>query len=173
MLCWMSYSTKSERNAIRKSDFKGERGIPMMARVWAKVEIARNGQCWRWLASSETTGHANFNIGGTCVPAYKLLYEHIFGTVPIGSILHHKCHNSRCVNPFHLQLLTNQSAHCAMHSKTHCIRGHPMRDPNLYYWHGERHCRLCRIRSPINRQIVLDGLSTKELANATRHATCK
>lgn len=65
--------------------------------------------------------------------AYALVYEAMIGPIPEGMILHHTCDNTACVNPDHLEPMT-QSQHAAEHladrnrqraaDRTHCPQGH-------------------------------------------------
>lgn len=52
--------------------------------------------------------------------------------------------------------------------KTHCFRGHPMADPNLYYNRGKRYCLTCiRIRSAMTpaeiKQARADRMASRPL----------
>lgn len=134
-----------------RTHYRGERGVPLLARVWAKVRTGDIDSCWGWAGSRGKLGHANFNVGKTCVPAYKLLYESIFGLVPDGLVLDHTCNNPRCCNPFHLRTTTNADnvirggSLPARNARKHCCKyGHPFEGENLYRWRNGRYCRTCR-----------------------------
>jgi hypothetical protein len=40
------------------------------------------------------------------MPAHRLICEQLRGPIPDGLELHHKCENTRCVNPDHMEPLT-------------------------------------------------------------------
>lgn len=40
--------------------------------------------------------------------AHRWLYERWFDPIPSGMVLDHLCRNRRCVNPAHLEVVTNQ-----------------------------------------------------------------
>ncbi len=85
-------------------------------RLWSKIDkngpIPEHrpdlGACWVWTAAT-TNGYGYLQIGGRQgrrVQAYKLAYEWLVGPVPAGLQLDHLCRNRRCVNPSHLEPVT-------------------------------------------------------------------
>lgn len=44
---------------------------------------------------------------GRMRPAHRVIYERIVGPVPVDLQLDHLCRNKRCVNPGHLEVVTN------------------------------------------------------------------
>ena len=107
-------------------------------------------KCWIW------TGPSRKDDGRAMASrqyAYRLVYESVTGgPCPPGSA-HHKCENPSCVNPTHLEFVT-QTEHMRQHgwggdsgqaAKTHCAQGHPYDDENTYRLpNGHRVCRACR-----------------------------
>jgi DNA-binding CsgD family transcriptional regulator len=53
-------------------------------------------------------------VGGRSVYAYRWVYERERGPIPEGSVLHHTCRNTRCLNPDHV-VVTTQSEHISGH----------------------------------------------------------
>jgi hypothetical protein len=47
-------------------------------------------------------------------PAHRLVYEWAYGPIPPRHVVHHKCHTKLCVNPKHLEALTQRE-----HSRRH------------------------------------------------------
>ena len=84
--------------------------------------------------------------------AYRAIYELLRGPIPRGLVVHHTCENPRCVNPWHIELMT-RGQHILAHEdvvfwerhKTHCLRGHSFTEENIYRYKGTRSCRACRI----------------------------
>ncbi len=113
-------------------------------RFWAKV--LKTQSCWIWLGALRTNGYGEFCLRHGSVPMYphRLAYEIAKGAIPSGLIIDHLCKNPRCVNPQHLEAVT-QREHvlrgniCA---KIYCKRGHLISE-NLAPWHKSRTCLLC------------------------------
>lgn len=60
--------------------------------------------CWLWTAAMLPNGYGAVSINGTTYGAHRAMFEHLHG--PIGHlVVHHKCHNRRCVNPDHLEAM--------------------------------------------------------------------
>jgi hypothetical protein len=120
------------------------------ARFVAKVELLKSG-CWRWVAGLDRDGYGLFKWGGKTRKAYRWVYEYAVAPIPSGLTIDHLCRNRWCVNPKHLEAVTNAtnvlrgdgpSAHNAR--KTHCKRGHLLGGENVYVnLAGARICRSC------------------------------
>lgn len=120
----------------------------------AKWVLALDTGCWEWIGARLPTGYGRFRVSvpvRRLVPAHRLAYELYIGPVTEGKVLDHLCRNRRCVNPWHLEPVTNrenllrgvsQSAENAR--KTHCKQGHEFTDENTYRSNGQRMCRACR-----------------------------
>jgi hypothetical protein len=65
------------------------------------------GPCWLW-TSSVYLKYGRFWFQGRNVLAYKLAYELTVGSVPDGLVLDHLCRNEPCVNPGHLEPVTQR-----------------------------------------------------------------
>lgn len=75
-------------------------------RFVAKVEPLKSG-CWRWSASFRPNGYGQFVfVRGDLRPAHRLSYEWFIGPVPADLVLDHLCRNRWCVNPTHVEPVT-------------------------------------------------------------------
>jgi len=75
-------------------------------RFFAKTE--ESGGCTLWTGGTDGTGYGHFWFRGHVVSAHRWVWETINGPIPPNAVLHHHCHNRRCVNIEHLQLVTQQ-----------------------------------------------------------------
>jgi len=122
-----------------------------VARFWSKVKKGAPDDCWIWQASG-ARGYGLFWNGTRQTAAHRFAYESVKGPIPPGLVLDHLCRNPPCVNPAHLEAVTDRvnllrgdtipARHAA---KTHCPQGHPYSGENLYVGPtGRRGCRICR-----------------------------
>lgn len=127
---------------------------PLHERLFAHSELAPDG-CRVWTGYRTPDGYGRMTVNGATQGAHRVAYELFVGAIPKGLVIDHLCRNRACVNPLHLEVVTNREnilrgeGHAAQNArKTHCIRGHDLTDPkNTYTW-GTRECRLCaRLRA--------------------------
>ena len=63
--------------------------------------------CWIWEGTVGHKGHGRINLSGHVLTAHRVYWEWAMGrAVQDGCLLHHNCHNPRCVNPDHLREMT-------------------------------------------------------------------
>jgi hypothetical protein len=111
--------------------------------------VVRGDGCWQWDGCHrKEDGRPTY--GGKY--AYRLVYSYLRPLTP-GLVLDHLCQNPRCVNPAHLDEVTQSEnlrrsdapGDNCQKGKTHCPQGHPYDGSNLYVApNGNRHCRACR-----------------------------
>lgn len=106
--------------------------------------------CWIWDASRSTDGYGHMRVDGVLVQAHRLAYRMFVGPIPGGLTLDHLCRVRHCVNPFHLEPVTNEenirrgTAGQWLRDKTACPHGHPYDEANTHHTRrGSRACRAC------------------------------
>lgn len=117
--------------------------------------ISKSNDCWLWLGKPANTGYGQIGFGKRSERvtrnAHRVVYELLVGEVPEGKQLDHLCRNRMCVNPAHLEpvtqkenLLRGDTIPAKNAVKTHCNRGHEFTDKNTYrYGSNQRMCRAC------------------------------
>ncbi len=90
-----------------------------VARFWSKVAVGSDFQCWEWQGECGDSGHGRFNKK----KAHKIAFALIFGPVPAGKIVRHRCDNPPCCNPRHLQLGTQADNMADMVERGRSARG--------------------------------------------------
>ena len=121
-------------------------------RFWQKVEKGETDyQCWTWTAAKRD-GYGRVGINNRVYQAHRISYGLVVGPIPDGLHLDHLCRNPSCVNPLHLEPVTQRintlrgvapTAHNAR--KTHCKHGHEFTEENTYLSPMGRHCKTCRL----------------------------
>ena len=63
--------------------------------------------CWNWIGSKDGRGYGclNVRIDGkhTTLKAHRAAYQELVGPIPDGLDIDHKCYNTLCINPNHLE----------------------------------------------------------------------
>ncbi|MDJ0460650.1 HNH endonuclease signature motif containing protein [Streptomyces sp. H27-C3] len=129
----------------------GDERLPV--RFWEKTKVTESG-CWAWTAQIAHHGYGRYSVSGSARKAHRVAYEALVGAIPDGLVIDHLCRVRHCVNPGHLEPVTNTEnlrrglrALPVHSSKTHCAQGHPFEGENLGpSIRGERRCRACQRR---------------------------
>lgn len=109
------------------------------------------GPCWIWTASRIGL-YGNFWLNGRGY-AHRGSYQLFKGPIPDGLEIDHLCRVQLCVNPAHLEAVTQRENlirsdnFAGKESRvTHCPKGHPYDEANTIRRRGQRECRACRDR---------------------------
>lgn len=109
-------------------------------------------QCILFPGSLDTHGYGRVKVNGKSFGAHRLAYIEQYGDIPTGLQVDHLCRNRSCVNPSHLELITQKENILRGHSfaglnksKTHCSKGHELTTENVKLTkRGQRDCIKCR-----------------------------
>lgn len=123
-------------------------------RFMEKVNKVEGG-CWEWIGAKMPAGYGRFGYTENDVLnndyAHRISYSFFKGKLKEGLVIDHICRNKSCVNPDHLEQVTQKEnlnrsglvVSTIAGRKTHCKHGHPFDEENTYHWNGERRCRAC------------------------------
>lgn len=75
---------------------------------WLERDCGHETACWVWQLHITKQGYGSSgDRGGRVRPAHLVVWEELRGPVPPGLTLDHLCRNRACVNPAHLEPVTN------------------------------------------------------------------
>lgn len=96
---WRKYGTPNGgRNGPRFTE----------SRFWSKVQRGNDEECWRWDGSYFREGYGQFYAQQLKTTyAHRISYMLIKGPIAAGMVIDHLCRNRWCVNPSHLEAVTN------------------------------------------------------------------
>ena len=128
-------------------------------RFWDKVKTSDTNSyggtpCQEWTAYTDKDDYGIFWLNGTPQRAHRVSYELFRGSITKGLTIDHLCKNTSCVNPDHLEAVTQRENILRGNTivaenlaKTHCPGGHEYTKENTYFASGKygksRNCRIC------------------------------
>ena len=83
----------------------GPKPKPIHERFWSKV--CRGQGCWEWIGM-RSNGYGRFRINNPRRKelAHRMAWILTYGSIPDGMVIRHKCDNTGCCNPDHLEIGT-------------------------------------------------------------------
>lgn len=136
--------------------------LPPPERVWSKVDKDSIGTgCWIWTAAKSSTGYGNMRFMGRNFGAHRITFELVKGAIPRGLVLDHLCVNPICVNPDHLEAVTDrvnvmrsQSPAIRVFLTNICLNGHDRSGRNIIFINKGRpnETRVCRVCFNANKR---------------------
>lgn len=103
------------------------------------------GPCWLWTGTPRKDGYGGLVYHQKPMLAHKVAY----GPIPVGLELDHLCHVRLCVRQSHLEPVTHlvNMSRGERTRRTHCAKGHPYIEANIYWYKGKRTCIACQRRA--------------------------
>lgn len=83
-------------------------GRTVEERFWSKVAKGKPDECWPWLAWKTHNGYGSFGYRGHEVRAHRFVFYLSGITIPEGYEPDHLCYNRDCINPAHLEIVTQR-----------------------------------------------------------------
>lgn len=135
--CWTHY--KQEQRA-------GHVVRPGLAeRLWRYIVRDPSG-CWLWAGPTRSRDreYGGVQLDGRTQAVHRVMYELLIEPIPDGLHIDHLCRTKLCVNPSHLEPVTNaENMRRRFAQRTVCKHGHPITEENRR-WNGHHFvCRPC------------------------------
>lgn len=162
---------KAPKALVRQSTVLYTIGMGLWERFWSKVTEDGNG-CWVWQDALDHGGYGHIYYNRRKLRAHRVSYRWWVGPIASWLQLDHLCRNRACVNPAHLEAVTQDvnvgrgykvqrtpSDWRPKDGATHCPNDHPWTPKNtiIRRWeqYPKRRCRTCqleRVRDWYRRQ---------------------
>ena len=118
---------------------------------WEGLMLPWRGGCRLWLGTVEKeSGYGYISVHGRTTQAHRFVWEQVTGQkIPDGLVIDHVCRVRRCVNPYHLEVVTQKEnvargqLNWFRMALTHCSRGHEYSRGNTRWEGNRRHCKEC------------------------------
>jgi hypothetical protein len=119
-------------------------------RFMGHVDVTKS--CWVWKGSKDKNGYGFYWSKNKVRRAHRFIYSKMIGDLVDGMVIDHLCHNPSCVNPDHLEQVTQRentfrsttSVAIINSSKKECMNGHTFSYSNtIIRKDGTRNCRTC------------------------------
>lgn len=115
-------------------------------RFWARVDKNGPKGCWLWTGKPTDKGYCRVDFDGTHMYGHRYAYEQLVGPIPDGLQVDHMCHETLCVNPKHLQTVTQAEnnenrAGASRNSKTGILGVYWCADSDKYRTVAAKHGR--------------------------------
>lgn len=101
-------------------------------------------QCWTTSNKISPNGYSRVmgKIG------HRVFYESFKGKIKEGYTIDHLCREKSCVNPDHLEAVTQREnsfrAPNYVGNRKECPKGHEYTGENIVHYNGRRICRICK-----------------------------
>ena len=118
---------------------------PTMERYFERCDKENDCLLWTgWLHRD----YAVVEVSGKRKRLHRLVYEFYNGDIGAGLVIDHLCRKKSCINPNHLEAVTNrENLDRGTHKnrdKIFCDSGHPFNEENTYRRpNGKRSCKAC------------------------------
>lgn len=135
------------------------------ARYWSRVNKNGPKGCWLWTGQVDPFGYGLLSVRQRRLKTHRIGWTLANGPIPDDEVVDHLCRVPACVNPAHLELVSNRenilrgvSPQALNARKTHCQNGHLLSPENLLVHRGvlagHRTCRLCRLAYRSQRRLL-------------------
>ena len=83
------------------------------AKILANIAVDQTTSCWTWQGptsgdSGRGSGYPRMKLRGQTVAVHRVMFVNEFGYVPGKKQIDHPCRNRLCVNPDHLEMVTQK-----------------------------------------------------------------
>lgn len=130
--------------------------LNLSERLIRNIVISDNG-CWLWVGYLNRDGYGILSGEEFSTLAHRISYFCFKGQIPKNYEIDHLCRVRNCINPDHLESVTHkvntlrgETLPAKNLKKTHCPKGHPYIETNIYLEKSKyntllRRCKTCQL----------------------------
>lgn len=121
--------------------------LALSADIYSRAVEDSKG-CWVWQGWKDN-GYGKVRSKGKQYKVHRVSYEFLVCEIPDGLVIDHLCKNRACINPWHMEPVTQAvnasrvDQTCKMNG-SHCGNGHELTEENIYMYQEQRKCKACR-----------------------------
>lgn len=143
--------------------------------------VAAESGCWLWQGSLDQDGYGQIRFDGRKWRVHRASYAMHVGPIPEGLVIDHLCRVRSCVNPAHLEAVTDEENRMRGEGNDAnarrngaCVNGHAYTPANTYHREGGRQCRACARERMASKGRDQSGTTfTCSICGQERHANSK
>jgi hypothetical protein len=148
---------------------KPQRGKSIAERIDDLSMPEPNSGCWLWVGACDNAGYGILRVNGHTRHAHRMSCEVVRGPISGELVVDHLCRNPACVNPDHLEPVTQRENHLRNPLRFNkskgefCMRGHRYTEENTMWQKTGRLCRTChRERCKRNQRRYLERIRQRD-----------
>ena len=117
------------------------------ARILQRVDKSDPAGCWLYVGQLDRSGYGKHEtLDHKWRGPHRISYAALVGPIPTGLVIDHLCRVRNCVNPNHLEPVTNrenlmrgETIAARRSAQTHCVNGHEFTPENTRKVRGGKH----------------------------------
>ncbi len=125
---------------------EGKPRKPVRIREAPEIRQVDLAECVLWGGPLDRNGYGLRSEKGRRPFAHRWAYERVHGPIPPGLTIDHLCRNHACINPDHLEAVSQAENNKRASWRQMCKQGHLMTPENtVWETTGQRRCRACKV----------------------------